>query len=345
MKQILTFTLLAISLSLYAQGGVLQMMYAVNSQPERIEGYSKIETYIYGESYDEGAPIDTIVTDVDGNTAKLTLQKKRILIFGKEFDTTYEIDVSTGDTSLITKTMYNPQGKIATQSEDYGNESAAMFNSSKVFTYDNLGRVTSVTNSAGGEESGGEFTYHADGLPQSISMTMGMGKFNINREKKDDHIRFTMTGEMSPEMLEMLAAMGKDPGDMPQEFFELRDKGDLHEIKHMKELGQEKKLMLQSITVRDKEGNIHEQTKYRGDEIIDHKKRTYMDGKLTSVSNVLEGTSYTIDYNNQGNPLMQYDDYSKTRLDYNEDGMATSRASGPLFSNEIGGLEVIRYYR
>lgn len=345
MKQILTITLLAISLSLYAQGDVLQMIYTVNGQPERIEGYSKIETIIYGESYDEGASIDTVVTDLNGNKTELTLQKRKVVVFGNEYDMKYEIDIATGDTSLITKTTYNKQGKIATQSEDYGSDAAAMFNSSKVFTYDDQGRVTSVTNSVGGEESGGVFTYHADGLPESISMSMGMGKFNINREEKDDHIRFTMTGEMSPEMLEMFASMGKDPGDMPQEFFELRKKNGLHEIKHMKEEGKEKTLTLQSITMRDKEGKIHDQMKYSGGEVFEHKKYTYIDDKLMSISNPLEETNYKIDYDEQGNQLIQYDDYSKTTMTYNEDGMTTSRASGPIFSNEIGGLEIIKYLK
>ena len=53
------------------------------AQPERVTGYSKMETIIYGQSYEKSDPVDTTIVDIDGNNVALTLKTKSILIFGK----------------------------------------------------------------------------------------------------------------------------------------------------------------------------------------------------------------------------------------------------------------------
>lgn len=59
---------------------------------------------------------------------------------------------------------------------------------------------------------------------------------------------------------------------MPQEYYKLREKEGLYEIKNLKEIGKEKILTLQSTTFKDKKGNIRAQLKYSDNEVFDHKK-------------------------------------------------------------------------
>lgn len=346
MKNLLTLIILILSVSLQAQGDIMALMLEINGQPERVNGYSKMVTLSYGSSYDEEAPIDTTIVNEDGSTSELTLTKKTVVVFGDEYDVQYEISVRSNDTTMITTTSYNDMGKVITQSQDLGDdEMSAIFNSDKVFTYDDQSRILSMTSTAGGESSGGTFTYNEDGLPQTVSMDLGMGKFNVTRKEMEDYFIYEITGEMSNEMEEMMAMMGKTLDDMPKEFFEVRKKGDLYEFKQMKEVGEEKVLTLQAMTIRDVEGKLHEEIKYNNEEIIEHKKYTHVDGKLTTIEDVLDDTKKVIEYDKNGNPLNAFENFTQSNMTYNKDGMLATKSSSSTFSDGISGLEVMKYYK
>ena len=346
MKNLITLIILILSVSLQAQGDIMALMLEINGQPERINGYSKMITLSFGSSYDEEAPIDTTIVNEDGSTSELTLTKKTVVVFGDEYDVQYEISARGNDTTMITTTSYNDMGKVITQSQDLGDdEMSAIFNSDKVFTYDDQSRILSMKSTAGGESSGGTFTYNEDGLPQTVSMDLGMGKFNVTRKEMEDYFIYEITGEMSKEMEEMMAMMGKTMDDMPKEYFEVRKKGELYELKQMKEVGEEKTITLQAITVRDVKGNLHQEINYNGEEIVAHKKYTYIDGNLTGISNILEGTNDVIEYDDNGNPLNSFENFTKSTMTYNEDGLMITKTSTSTFSDGVSELEVLRYYK
>lgn len=346
MKNLFTLIILITTIGLQAQGDVMALMMEVNSQPERVTGYSKMVTFSYGLIYDEDSTVDTTLTHADGTSTELSLTKKKVVVFGEESDVEYEISVSSNDTTKITTSRYNEMGKLTAQSQNLGDdEMAAMFNTEKSFTYDDRGRMLSMTNTAGGESNGGEFSYNEDGLPQSLSMDLGMGKFNVTRIEMDGYFKYDLGGEMSDEMKEMMAMMGKTMDDMPKEYFEVRKNGDLYEFKQMKEVGEEKILSLQGITVRDVKGNLHEEINYNGEEIVVHKKYTYVDGNLTSISDILEGTNNVIEYDDKGNPLNSFENFTKSTMTYNKDGLMMTKTSSSTFSDGISDLEVVRYYK
>ncbi len=346
MKNLITLIILILSVSLQAQGDIMALMLEINGQPERINGYSKMITLSFGSSYDEEAPIDTTIVNEDGSTSELTLTKKTVVVFGDEYDVQYEISARGNDTTMITTTSYNDMGKVITQSQDLGDdEMSAIFNSDKVFTYDEQNRILSMKSTAGGESSGGTFTYNEDGLPQTVSMDLGMGKFNVTRKEMEDYFIYEITGEMSKEMEEMMAMMGKTMDDMPKEYFEVRKKGELYELKQMKEVGEEKTITLQAITVRDVKGNLHQEINYNGEEIVAHKKYTYIDGNLTGISDILEGTNDVIEYDDNGNPLNSFENFTKSTMTYNEDGLMITKTSTSTFSDGVSELEVLRYYK
>lgn len=346
MKNILTLSLLIVSFSLHAQVDFMQVMFDINDQPQRVKGYSKTVSLSYGLIYDEEASIDTTIINADGSITELTLNKKTVTIFGDKEDVAYDISVGDNDTTMITTSTYNDKGLVLTQNQNLGDDDvAAMFNSDKTFTYDDKGRMLSMINTAGEESSGATFSYNDDGLPQSLNMNTGMGTMKVTRKEMDGYIKFEVGGEMSEEMKEMMAMMGKSIDDMPQEFYELRKKKDLFEIKHMKEEGDEKVLTLQSITTRDIDGNLHEEIKYMSDEIITHKKNTYVEGKLSNIADLLEDSNYVIEYDKNGNPLNAIDGFSKSTMTYNAEGMMISKISSSTFSDGTSGLEVVKYYK
>jgi len=346
MKYLLTITLIVMAFSLHGQGDIMQLMFEVNSQPEKINGYSKMVTLSYGISYDEDAMVDTTLINADGSNAELVLNKKIIVVFDKNSEIKYDIDMSSGDTSMVTTSVYNSNGKLLKQTDDMGDdEMAAMFNNTKEFTYDDKGRVLSIMNTAGGESNGGTFTYNDDGLPQSLNMDMGIGSFNVERKDMDSYIKYELGGEMSKEMEEMMAMMGKTMDDMPKEYFELRKKEDLYEIKHMKEEGEEKKLTLQATTLRDIDGKLHEEIKYRDGEITDHTRYNFIDEKLTSITDVLENTEDVIEYDKDGNQLNSFENFARSKMTYNAEGMVVTKSSSSMFSDGINALEVVKYYK
>ena len=346
MKNLLTLALLTISICIHAQGDVLAIIQELNNLPERVEGYSKMVKLSYTVSYDEEAPVDTTIVNSDGTRSELSLSKKSVVIFGESTDVEYNISIADNDTTMITTTTYNKNGQILTQNQDLGDdEVSAMFNADKSYTYDDKGRMLTMTNTAGDESNGGVFTYNEDGLPQTLAMDLGMGKFKVNRVEMDGYFNYELSGEMSDEMKEMMAMMGKTMDDMPKEYFEVRKKGELYELKQMKEVGEEKKITLQAITVRDVKGNLHEEINYNDEELVSHKKNTYINGKLTVIENVLEDTKQIIHYNKNGKPLNAFEDFEESTMTYNQDGLLLSKMSTSAFSEGVSKLEVTKYYK
>lgn len=348
MKQVLALALLSLSICLNAQQDIMKMIYDMNSQPERIAGYNKMVTQTYIRSYDKNAPIDTILYDSEGNSSELTLKKSLIVQFGDNSDIEYEVDMLTGDTIIIRTRSYNDAGKMITQITELGDsEAASLFNNTKKLTYDDKNRILTIKEIGVHNKGLGNIsvTYHKDGLPQSLEADMGVGNMKVTRQNLDDFIKYDLVAGLSEKMGYLMNSMGKSLDDIPQLYLETRKKNNLYQTKLMKEEGQNKEVRLQSITTRDIQGKIYEIVKYQNDEITDHKKYTYSDGKLDTITDILRETTLTNEYDINGNLTVSYDDYSMSTMTYNQDGMLATKSSKGLFYNEFKGLDVVKYYK
>jgi len=346
MKTIFFLLFSLCSLSLYSQSDILNMVYDINDLPERILGYHKIVVYKYEIGYGEEANIDTTIIDKDGSILSLMLKSKSITEYGEAKDINYHISMNTGDT-LVSTTEYDDLNRAIFQKYEYGDSNAAkVFNSNRALSYDDHGRVTSIIKTDMNNEQKGyiRISYDEDNLPLTINSNLGIGELQVVREEKEDHIRYNITPLMSQKFTDLMLEMGKESKPMPLVYVELRKSDELFESKFFKQ-NEKDSITLQSMTKRDILGNIHEKIEYIDQIKINHKQFAYHKERLLEVYDVLNKNNFKIEFDENRNPLTEYNEGSTATMKYNDDGILFTKSISRIYHDGITEYEVRRYYK
>ncbi len=344
-KYLWTCLLILHSFFLNAQGEIFEKINYLNKLPTRVLGYSKIVTNTYEIDYRREANIDTTIINTDGTILGLTLKSKSEDIFGPDTDINLLVSMSSGDTTTTTST-YNNKGNLILQKFDFGIGSPPMFNCTREITYDDEGKVLTLLEKDPyrSEERTIKIVYHIDGLPQSFESISAYGKTIMNRIDEKNTIKYEVTSQLSDKLIEQMNKDDKTDNKKAMALFEITKTKCLYTSKYST-IEDDGKSNLQSITTRDIKGRIYEEIVYSGDFVIKHNQYYYDNGRLRQFTDAQNKKSFTIEYDNNGNPLTEYGPYSKSVMTYNEDGMLSTKATSRIYFDGINELKVIKYYR
>ncbi len=318
MKKLLFPLLFLLSQTALSQTEVIDILQTLyEEQNVEMNGIQRIEIKSYQTfSWQDVDPDSTLVM-ANGDSIELYLQSSSIR---ERLDKNHATEThlnAEGELSYVSKFTTEDSGLVISEDADFGDGPMGdMMSSVKTLVRDNEGRIREIiVEKDGVANSVLGASYLENGFLSDLTMNLGMMMVGISSKVENDTIYHESEMELAAEFKEMMGDKNLEDDKVRMKSFK---EGKLWRTLFYK--GGDP--VLTNSILMDNKFVIRENISYDpSGEIINHMVYNYSkENKLRLILDKMSMTEKSIDYDDRGNPLVEYVDFSVLQHEYDDKG-------------------------